>query len=159
MTASDTVQQQTGEERIDYNALDNTTGGRALQASYLAVALAVPDYVTSVPARIAAFTGVTLAAVGTIAAFNAFDEDPRNDLTARIDDPSTPDTGSPVRTWSVLAIGAATFAAGVGVHVATQTKAARYLRKQGVSHPHTAIGLGAGLGMFVFTEARALLSH
>ena len=51
-TKQQTVQEQTGEERIDYNALDNTTGGRLIQAAFAVAFTAVPDYVRSTPGRV-----------------------------------------------------------------------------------------------------------
>ena len=80
MSEQKTVQEQTGETRIDYNALDNTTGGRVIQAAFAGVFTAVPDYVQSTPARVASWAAVTAAFAGTVAAFNAFDEDPRTGL-------------------------------------------------------------------------------
>ena len=57
-TKQQTVQEQTGEERIDYNALDNTTGGRLIQAAFAVAFTAVPDYVRSTPGRVAAWVGI-----------------------------------------------------------------------------------------------------
>lgn len=153
---AETIQQQAGEERIDYNALDNTTAGRALQAAFVAAALAVPDYTRSTPARALAWVGIGAAALGTVAAFNAFDEDPRNDLTALIDDaPAAETTGSPAKTWGLVAAGLAAFAAGIRAHVAVQTRVANALRKRGVSLPNTVFGAAFAAVTFVASELGA----
>ena len=149
----ETVQEQTGEERIDYNALDNTTGGRLLQAAFAVAFTAVPDYVRSTPARVATWVGITAAFAGTVAAFNAFDEDPRNDLTARVEDSS--DAASPARTWALLAGGTALLIGGVRLNIAVQKKLAESLRRRGAKRPNTLLGLGLGALFFAATEANA----
>lgn len=156
MSEQKTVQEQTGETRIDYNALDNTTGGRVIQAAFAGVFTAVPDYVQSTPARVALWAAVTAAFAGTVAAFNAFDEDPRNDLTARVE--HSPETGSPVQTWALIAGGLALFAGGVRLNIAVQKKLAAALRRRGAKRPNTLLGLGAAALVFAGTEANARLT-
>lgn len=153
MTEQKTVQGQTGEERIDYNALDNTTGGRLIQAAFAVALTAVPDYARSTPARIASWVGLTAAFAGTVAAFNAFDEDPRNDLTAQVENSS--DTASPARTWAVLVVGIALLIGGVRLSLAVQNKLADALRRRGVKRPHTVLGLIAGALLFADAEIDA----
>lgn len=149
----ETVQEQTGEERIDYNALDNTTGGRLIQAAFALAFTAVPDYVQSTPARVASWVGISAAFAGTVAAFNAFDEDPRNDLTARVEHSS--DVASPARTWAFLAGGTALLVGGVRLSILAQNKLAESLRRRGAKRPHTLLGLGAAALLFAGTELQA----
>lgn len=153
-----TVQEQTGETHIDYNALDNTTGGRLIQAAFAGVFTAVPDYVQSTPARVVSWTALTAAFAGTVAAFNAFDEDPRNDLTARVE--QTAETGSPAKTWAIAAGGLAMVIGGMRVNIAVQKKLSEALRRRGVKRPNTLLGLGAAALLFAGTElgARATAS-
>lgn len=153
MTEQKTVQGQTGEERIDYNALDNTTGGRLIQAAYAVAFTAVPDYVRSTPARVASWVGLTAAFAGTVAAFNAFDEDPRNDLTAQVEHSS--DTASPARTWALLVGGIALLIGGVRLSLAVQNKLADALRRRGAKRPHTVLSLIAGSLLFASMEIDA----
>lgn len=151
-----TVQEQTGETRVDYNALDNTTGGRLIQAAFAGVFTAVPDYVHSAPARVASWVAVAVAFTGTVAAFNAFDEDPRNDLTARVE--HTADAGSPAKTWALAAGGLALTVGGARLGIATQKKLADTLRRRGTKRPNTLLGLGAAALLFAGTEANARLT-
>lgn len=152
-TATATIQEQTGDDRIDYNALDNTTGGRLIQAAFAGVFTAVPDYVHSTPARVVARTAVTTAFAGTVAAFNSFDEDPRNDLTARVEHAS--DTGSPAVTWALVAGGAAVTVGGVRLGNSVQEKLTEALRHRGAKRPNTLLGLGVAALVFAGTEANA----
>ena len=149
----ETIQEQAGETRIDYNALDNTTGGRLIQAAFAGAFHAVPDYATSTPARVLSWVSIIAAFGGTVGAFNAFDEDPRNDLTARVD--QTPETGSPAKTWAILAGGAALFIGGIRLNIAVQKKLARALRRRGAKRPNTLIGLGVAALIFIATEVNA----
>ena len=152
-TKQQTVQEQTGEERIDYNALDNTTGGRLIQAAFAVAFTAVPDYVRSTPGRVAAWVGIAAAFGGTVAAFNAFDEDPRNDLTARVE--NTPETGSPAKTWGLLLGGLALLVGGTRLSIAVQRKLADALRRRGAKRPNTVLGLIGGALIFAGSEAEA----
>lgn len=152
-TATATIQEQTGDDRIDYNALDNTTGGRLIQAAFAGVFTAVPDYVQSTPARVVSWAALTAAFAGTVAAFNSFDEDPRNDLTARVG--QTAETGSPAQTWALIGGGLALAAVGVRLIIAVQEKLSGALRRRGVKRPNTLLGLGATALVFAGTEANA----
>ena len=152
-TKQQTVQEQTGEERIDYNALDNTTGGRLIQAAFAVAFTAVPDYAQSTPARVASWGGISAAFAGAVAAFNAFDEDPRNDLTARVE--NTPETGSPAKTWGLLLGGLALLVGSTRLSIAVQSKLADALRRRGAKRPNTVLGLIGGALIFAGSEAEA----
>lgn len=145
-------------DEIDYNALDNTTAGRAIQAGFIFAALAVPDVVETRRGRIAAITGLAAANLVTIAAFNAFDEDPRNDLSEvlnRQEFAEGEDVAGPVQTWGVLAgLGAAGALALTAAETATDA-AAKWLRGRGVNAPHTALGAGVAAIAFGAMELRA----
>ena len=84
------------------------------------------------------------ANLATIAAFNAFDEDPRNDLTAVLESEQG-EAESIATTWftiggiAVAAVGA--FAAGGQA----QKKLAGWLGRRGVAKPNVAIGTVAAL--------------
>ncbi|MHA2787790.1 hypothetical protein ACXZ66_01365 [Corynebacterium sp. S7] len=152
------AQDQLEIDDIDYNALDNTTGGRAIQAGFVFAALSVPDYVAPGARRVATIAVVAVANLVTTAAFNAFDEDPRNDLTAVLDrdNGSGPEeVASPAKTWAVLlgliAVGALTLIAGQKCVGAL----AQGLRKRGVNKPHTVIGGIAAALAFAQMELQA----
>ena len=150
---TETIQDVTGETRVDYNALDNTTGGRLLQAAFAGAFTAVPDYVHSTPARVASWVGLAAAFTGTVAAFNAFDEDPRNDLTATVERSS--DTGSPAKTWGLLAGGTALLIGSIRLSIAADKKMAEALRRRGAKRPYTLLGLGGAVLLFAATEIDA----
>lgn len=152
-TTAETVREQTGETRIDYNALDNTTGGRLLQAAFAVAFTAVPDYARSKPARLASWAAVAAAFTGTVAVFNAFDEDPRNDLTARVE--HTAETGSPAKTWALLGGVLALTIGGARLSIAVQNKFAGALRRRGAKRPNTLLGLIVGALVFAGSEAVA----
>lgn len=141
-TTAETVQQQVGEAKIDYNALDNTTAGRALQAGFIGAFAAVPNTLARV--------GIAVAGIATVAAFNAFDEDPRNDLTARIDDTNQP--ASPARTWGLAALVAGGLTLGLKGFAAGHDAAAGALSKRGVPSPNTLLGVAAGTAAFAASE-------
>lgn len=150
---TETIQEITGETRVDYNALDNTTGGRLIQAAFAGVFTAVPDYVHSTPARVVSWVGIAAAFTGTVAAFNAFDEDPRNDLTATVE--RTSGTGSPAKTWGLLAGGAALLIGSIRLGIAVEKKMAEGLRRRGVKRPYTLLGAGGAALLFAATELEA----
>ncbi|GAB3082624.1 hypothetical protein [Corynebacterium aquatimens] len=149
MTA--TIQDQVGETAIDYNALDNTTAGRALQAAFVGAFYAVPDYVAR--GRGVASLGVLAALVATIGVFNSFDEDPRNDLTAQLDHGH--EVGSPAKTWGLLVGLTAGLAGALAGHVKFHGWLNTTLRKKGWARPHTRIGAAAAIATFAVTEALA----
>ncbi|WP_018296748.1 hypothetical protein [Corynebacterium lubricantis] len=152
------AQDQLEIDDIDYNALDNTTGGRAIQAGFVFAALSVPDYVAPGAPRVATIAVVAVANLVTIAAFNAFDEDPRNDLSAILDwesEAGTEEVASPAKTWAVLlgliVVGALVLAGGEKLVGAL----AKQLRKRGVTKPHTVIGGVAAALAFALMELQA----
>lgn len=141
-------------ERIDYNALDNTLGGRFIQAGFIVGYYAIADVTERVACSRAALAAANLAVV---VAFNAFDEDPANDLTALVEEHAsagndTPLTGGPVKTWAVLGgLGAA----AVGVSVASgkaHRACAEALRSRGVRAPWTLMGAVAAAGYLAVKE-------
>lgn len=138
---TDTIQTLVDEPTIDYNALDDTFGGQCIQAAYILAAASVPDFTTR---KALAWTLLGAANLATIAAFNAFDEDPRNDLTAVLESEQG-EAESIATTWltiggiAVAAVGA--FAAGVQA----QKKLAGWLGRRGVAKPNVAIGTVAAL--------------
>ena len=142
---AETIQDTVDEARIDYNALDNTLGGQLVQAGFIFAMLAA----RSAPVRLA----LGAANLAAVAVCNAFDEDPRNDLTARVDESS--ETASPNRTWAVLAGGTALLIGGVRLSIAVQNKLAESLRRRGAKRPHTLLGLGAAALLFAGTELQA----
>ena len=152
-TKAGTVQEQTGEDRIDYNALDNTTGGRLIQAAYAVAFISVPDYVRSTPGRAAAWVSIAAAFGGTVAVFNAFDEDPRNDLTAHVQD--APEAAGPAKTWGILLGVVAVLVGGTRLGIAVQNALARALSRRGVKRPNTLLGLIIGALIFAGSEAQA----
>lgn len=87
------ITDQITEERIDYNALDNTFAGQCIQAGFIAALVAFP----------AARLPLLALNAGTIAVFNAFDEDPRNDLTAVVDDEQG-EEDSVALSWGVIGV-------------------------------------------------------
>ncbi|SES04343.1 hypothetical protein [Corynebacterium cystitidis] len=145
-------------EAIDYNALDNTTGGRALQAGFIGALVAVPDYAHSATARWVARGTIAVANLATVAAFNAFDEDPRNDLTAVLQREERNDdapVASVATTWGVivalLLIAAVVVAGGSRVEQALGT----WLGAKGVAKPHSVLGLATSALAFAAMEAQA----
>lgn len=152
-TQDTTIQEQTGEERVDYNALDDTTGGRALQSAFIAAFVAVPDYAPK--HRRVTRAAIAAAALGTIAVFNAFDEDPRNDLTAMVASPASTETGSPAKTWGLAAAVAGSAVGVVKLFNSTQRALAKRLSERGRSLPNTRIGLAVGLAAFIAGEAQS----
>lgn len=128
-----TIQDSAHEERIDYNALDNTFAGQCIQAGFIAAFAALP----------AARVPVVLANVVTIAAFNAFDEDKANDLTAVVDEEQG-EEDSVGLSWGVLA-GLAAGAAGACWAAAKAVDAvAAGMGKRGVDKPEALLGVGLG---------------
>lgn len=155
---SEHITEESTEEQIDYNALDNTTGGRAIQAGFILTALSVPDYVTSRGARVVTMAVVAVANLVTIAAFNAFDEDPRNDLSAVLDrdaEAGSQEVASPAKTWAVLIglilVGVIALVGGSKLAGAL----ASTLRTRGVKRPYTVVGGVAAALAFAQMEVQA----
>jgi len=135
MTTNATIQEAVDETQIDYNALDNTLGGQVIQAGFIAAFFAT----RSVPARV----GLGILNLTTVGLFNAFDEDPRNDLTSRVDAEQGEDE-SVALSWGVLAgLGAGTIAA-LTLAAKAQSGIAGWLAGRGVAKPDALIGLAAG---------------
>lgn len=150
----------TVDEPIDYNALDNTTGGRALQAGFIGALVAVPDFVHGATARWVARGTTAAVNLAAIAAFNAFDEDPRNDLTAVLArEDRDDDTGAPVAsvstTWGVililLLVGAVALVGGARAEQALGA----WLGRKGVGKPHSVLGIATAVLAFTAMEAQA----
>ncbi|MDY5784833.1 hypothetical protein [Corynebacterium sp.] len=132
------------EQRIDYNALDNSFGGRLIQAGFIVGFYAAGDLTRHV---IAARLALAAANLGVVAAFNAFDEEPGNDLTS-----VARDGGSPAQTWALLG-GAGAAAAGVAVASTWAHRAvARSLARRGVNTPWTAMGAVVAAGYLAATQ-------
>lgn len=128
-------------EKIDYNALDNTFGGQLIQAGFVFGWYALADVTEHVAA---ARTALVAANLATIAAFNAFDEDPANDLTTAVHGEA-----GPAKTWAVIGgLGAA--AVGVTAVSAKLNRAAAVaLRRRGVDTPWTLMGAVVAGGYLV----------
>lgn len=154
MAAMTTIQDQMGETQIDYNALDNTTAGRAIQAGFVGALYAVNDFTESQKAQTGAIIALLAGYVATIGAFNAFDEDPRNDLTASISRDSDK-VASPAKTWGLFGGVLAGLGVGTYIHVRFHSWLGRTLRKKGISHPHTSMGVIIALAVFAATEVMA----
>ncbi|WJY67072.1 hypothetical protein [Corynebacterium auris] len=128
-------------EKIDYNALDNTFGGQLIQAGFILAIYAAGD----LPRR----TGLTRAGLvaGNIAAigvFNAFDEDPANDLTAVVSERGSR-AGGPAATWALIGGLAGAGLGAAALAARAHRAAARALARRGVGAPWTLIGaLAAG---------------
>lgn len=119
----------TQEERIDYNALDNTFAGQCIQAGFIAALAAFP----------AARLPLIAANVATIAAFNAFEEDTRHDLTAVVDDEQSEDD-SVALSWGVIAAVAAGAGGVLGFGARLVDGVASGLGKRGVDKPNALVG-------------------
>ena len=139
-----TIQDAVDEARIDYNALDNTLGGQLVQAGFIFAILAA----RSVPARLA----LGAANLAAVAVCNAFDEDPRNDLTAVVEAEQGEQESLAV-SWGVLGgVAAGTVAAGAAVSRAVSVVADR-LGERGVAKPNALLGL-AGAAAYVAAKQR-----
>lgn len=139
-----TIQDAVDEARIDYNALDNTLGGQLVQAGFIFAILAA----RSVPARLA----LGAANLAAVAVCNAFDEDPRNDLTAVVEAEQGEQESLAV-SWGVLGgLAAGAVAAGAAASRAVSV-AADWLGARGVSKPNALLGL-AGAAAYVATKQR-----
>ncbi|WIM67869.1 hypothetical protein QP027_00225 [Corynebacterium breve] len=159
MTAQETLLDET-EDRIDYNALDNTTGGRALQAGFLAAIVAVPDYVASRAGRWATTASLIVANLVAVAAFNAFDEDPRNDFSAVLDRDEAEESievASVAKTWATVGLLLVLLVGSVVLGFRFQNMVTNALRKRGCTRPNTALGLTLATLYFAGEEAKARL--
>lgn len=124
-----TIQDTAHEQRIDYNALDNTFAGQCIQAGFIAAFAAWP----------AARVPLVVANAATIAAFNAFAEDKDNDLTAVVDEEQGEEESVGL-SWAVLA-GLAAGAAGTCWATAKAVDAvAAGVGKRGVDKPEALLG-------------------
>lgn len=138
------------QETIDYNALDNTFAGQLIQAGFIAALVAAPG-VTHRPAL--ARTLLAAANVGAVALFNAFDEDPRNDLTAVID-AEQDELESVAMSWGVLAALGAGAAAALTAAAKTVDAVTAGLKKAGVGKPYALAGCAAGAAYVVAKQLR-----
>ncbi|QYH18949.1 hypothetical protein JKI95_06315 [Corynebacterium aquatimens] len=146
----ETIQDAVDETRIDYNALDNTFAGQLIQAGFIAALAAAPGF-TSRPAL--ARLLLAGANVTTIACFNAFDEDPRNDLTAVVDAEQA-EQESVALSWGVLAALGAAATAGVAAAVKIVDGVASRLGQAGVDKPNALVGCAAAAGYIVAKQLR-----
>lgn len=136
-----TIQDQAGEARIDYNALDNTASGQLIQAGFIFAFCAAPDF-TRHPGWVRA--AITAANLITIGVFNAFDEDPRNDLTAAVE-AEQGELESVALSWGVVGgLSAGAVAAG-GALTGVVRVVASTLRRKGADKPYTLAGLMAAI--------------
>ncbi len=133
-------------EKIDYNALDNTFGGRLIQAGFITGWYALGDITERTAA---ARTALVAANLATIAAFNAFDEDPANDLTATVHG-----EGSPAKTWAVISGLGATAAGVTAASSVLHRSAAQALRRRGISRPWTLMGVVVAAGYLAVEAAK-----
>ena len=120
------------QERIDYNALDNTFAGQCIQAGFIAALAAFPK--VRLP--------LLVANVATVAAFNAFDENPRNDLTALVDEEQGEDE-SVALSWGVIGAVAAGSLAAFAVASRLVDGVAKGLGTRGVAKPNALVGAAA----------------
>lgn len=139
-----TIQDAVDEARIDYNALDNTLGGQLVQAGFIFAILAA----RSVPARLA----LGAANLAAVAVCNAFDEDPRNDLTAVVEAEQGEQESLAV-SWGVLG-GLAAGAVAVGAAASRAVSVvADWLGERGLPKPNALLGL-AGAATYVAAKQR-----
>lgn len=129
----------TDTEPVDYNALDNTLAGRLISAGFIFAITAAPDYTEKL-----ALTWSVLGAsyLGAVATANAFDEDPRNDLTAIIEEEQG-EAESVATTWITLAGLGAVVVGSVAVSWQAQKALGNWMKKKGVEKPHTWLGAAA----------------
>lgn len=139
MNAPHSPQQHDAPEQIDYNALDDTFGGQLIQAGFIVGYYAVADVTRHVVAARLALAAANLA---TVAAFNAFDEEPGNDLTSAV----TREAKGPAATWAVLGGGAAAAAGVTAASARLHRAAARSLSRRGVRAPWTLMGAVVAAG-------------
>ncbi|SDS63718.1 hypothetical protein [Corynebacterium timonense] len=141
----------TDDSATDYNALDNTLGGQAAQAAFILAYYAAGDLTRGTGLTRA---GLAAANLALVAAFNAFDEDPANDLTTVLRERGE-GTAGPAATWAALGgvAGVAVGAAVVGARL--HRAAARWLSRRGVGAPWTLMGVVAAGG---YLAAKALPS-
>lgn len=143
----------------DYNMLDNSLGGKLVQSGAIALSVALPDFIESRPKRFAANLGIVGGLVALIARANLRDDDPTNDPDAMIeaareliDAQGREIQLGPVATWASLA---GVIAALYGLQIVNdscQKAMAAPLRKLGVSHPNTLLGLATGAAVFAYSD-------
>lgn len=134
-----TIQDQAGEARIDYNALDNTAAGQLIQAGFMFAFCAAPDFTRHPGWARGAIAAANLITVGV---FNAFDEDPRNDLTAAVE-AEQGELESVALSWGVVGgLGAGAVAAGLALS-GTIRVVASALSRRGADKPYALAGLMA----------------
>lgn len=150
MTTEETIQQQVDETRIDYNALDNTLGGQLIQAGFIAALVAAPGFTQRPTLARAVLTAANLT---TIALFNAFDEDPRNDLTAVIEEEQG-ETQGVALSWGVLAALGAGAACTIAAAGLAADCVAQGLKNVGVDKPHALAGCAAAGAYVVAKQLR-----
>lgn len=135
---------------IDYNALDNTFAGQLIQAGFIAALCAAPAFAKR-PGR--ARCGIAAANLAAVAVFNAFDEDPRNDLTAAVE-AEQGEQDNVAMSWGVLAAVAACGAGLVAGASAAVDAVAKGLGKAGVDKPYALTGAAVGAAYVVAKQLR-----
>lgn len=143
---ANTIQGAVEETKIDYNALDNTLGGQLIQAGYIFAILAA----RSAPARLA-LGAANLAAIGV---FNAFAEDQRHDLTARVE-AEQGEQESVALSWGLLGGMAAGAVAAGAVASRTLSGVADWLGRRGVAKPNALLGLAGAAGYIAAKQRRS----
>ncbi|AKN76004.1 Hypothetical protein CulFRC58_0150 [Corynebacterium ulcerans FRC58] len=134
------------------NPLDDTMTGRISQAMAVGLVTALPDYVHTKAYRWV-INIVILGSLLSVALYaNTQDEDPDNDpdvIAARVREKLEGDEVKefgPVATWTAFALLLLVF---IGINKIDRTinkKVVAFLRRRGVSKPHTLLGvLGAAL--------------
>lgn len=143
---ANTIQGAVEETKIDYNALDNTLGGQLIQAGYIFAILAA----RSAPARLA----LGAANLATIGVFNAFAEDQRHDLTARVE-AEQGEQESVALSWGLLGGMAAGAVAAGAVASRTLSGVADWLGRRGVAKPNALLGLAGAAGYIAAKQRRS----
>ena len=141
---ANTIQDAVDETKIDYNALDNTLGGQLIQAGFIFAILAA----RSAPTRLA----LGAANLATIGVFNAFAEDQRHDLTARVE-AEQGEQESVALSWGLLGGVAAGAVAAGAVASRTLSGMADWLGRRGVAKPNALLG-AAGAAAYIAAKQR-----
>lgn len=143
---TETIQSAVGEPEIDYNALDNTFAGQLVQAGFIYAILAARSTRTRV--------GLGVANLATIAVCNAFDEDPRNDLTARVEAAQGEEESVALSRAVLAGLSAGAIVLG-GAASRGVSAAAGWLGKRGVTRPNSLLGLAGAAAYVAAKRARA----
>ncbi|AEQ05682.1 hypothetical protein LJU02_00580 [Corynebacterium pseudotuberculosis] len=137
------------------NPLDDTMTGRISQAAAIGLITALPDYVHTKALRWVINTVILGALLGVALYANTHDDDPDNDpdvIAARVREQLESNDAKefgPLVTWGAFAVLLLVFLGISKLDRTISKKVVEFLRRRGVSKPHTLLGVVGAALVFV----------